>query len=251
MSIQSYGLVGIGAGLIGVLIGSSGGPDIEQIGMQMSDRLGAVEARLDGVADLKGDLGAMAQELAAMKEQLASPDESAAVLAALKSDTAGVAGQIGGLGSDIAAGMQALSDTIDKQGLALSSLSERVDAMGSDIAKGAMAAPEEVVAAVAPATAETSAPAAAPKGDAIAQALLDKIGETGLVMGVGETRELGGAKLFLSRMDGIAGEAHFRVIGGSPVSLGPFSGPVSVGDSCGLEAAGFHDGKVYLATTCN
>ncbi len=164
----------------------------------------------------------------------ALPEEEAARIAALEAKAAELAA------ADAAAA--ALGDRVAVMGEQMAQIVAAIQA-GAVAAPPAGAAPEE---AAAPGAAPEEA---APADDAdSAAALAAAVGETGLILSVGQTGPAGDGRIFLSRLDAEGMVARVLLVGTGPLELG--KDPVTIGNGCALSLAGIVERRAYIAVAC-
>jgi hypothetical protein len=203
---------------------------IEQGVAGLAESVATVRSAQAEAADARGE------RVAAMQERLA------ALSAALDEQGAAVSDAMEARGAErseraeaMAERLAALSATLEEQGAAIARLSEAVAAIG-------MAPAEAATAAVAEDAGEGAA-------EAVADAPATATPEADLALSFGDSADVEGTRIFLSRMSGT--DAVIRVAGLGDVTVGPASGSGALGNGCSLTLKGVMDRTAYLDTDCS
>jgi hypothetical protein len=199
---------------------------------------------------------ALAKRIAALETELAAKAPVAeAAPAAAAAPVAEAAPVVAALSEEEAARLAALEAKAAELAAATATteaLGDRVTVLGQQMAQivAAIQSGGAAPAATPAAPAADPAPAAAPaeaSADAGA-ALAAKIGETGLVLSVGQTGAAGDVRLFLSRVDAEANLVRVLVVGAGPQDVG--SDAVTLANGCAVSLAGVVERKAYIAVDC-
>jgi hypothetical protein len=213
-----------GALFLGVVIGAamnSGDDAALKVKRDLEARVEAAEsAAAAAIANAEAAANSGVERAAATVSELQGKLEAVAAEAAASSD----------------------AEMVDALNKRVQVLAEQMAAMISAMqAGGAMPAPAKPAAA--PAEAEASA-----EGDP--EALAAAIGESGLILAVGQTGAVEGARVFMSRIDAEAGAARLMVVGEGPTIIGGSDGAVTLSNGCVLTLEGVADRRAYISVAC-
>ncbi len=259
----SYVAVGLGAGVLGLIIGALSGDSVGKVETALGERISTIEEKFSAV---EAQVGEVQAQVAASDagEKIAGIEEGLEVeLAALREEIGTVGARIDGVASDVegvateAAAAAGLEGKLGELEGSVGTLGQTFESLASDIhlledkmaalSAGAVGATSEGGDAASATTGEAASEDEAPGP---ADALLEAIGEDGLVLSVGETGGVGDQRIFLSRVDGEAGEAKVMIVGKGTATLSTFGSGTDLGNGCTLEMAGSHDGQAYLKPVC-
>ncbi|MEM8622561.1 MAG: hypothetical protein AAGG47_03470 [Pseudomonadota bacterium] len=240
------------AAVFGFTVGVNTGKQDPRGLEEVEERLAAVEAQVVEAVSSAGAAKSAAEAAAETAVESASATDPA--VTALGEQIAGVAAGLAALrdgqetmvaaaagGADrveaLAGELAALSNAVEAQGAATTSVSEAVAAL----AARPVPAPVPAAEPAAPVLAE--APPAAPEAEAA------PMPEADLTLGFGQTAKVGDARVFLSRMKG--SDAILRVAGLGDVAVGPAGGAAALGNGCTLSLNAMIDRIAYLDYDCS
>lgn len=234
-------IVGI---VIGAAIGSRGGDEqramtkrIEALETQIAAQASAVENRL---AELTSDSGAED----AMAALTARVDEMAAAAEAAASATDSGAEET----------IAAINDRVNQMANQMAGMIGRITDMAANAPEAASEAAQdgaEAVAGAATSAADAVSGAAESAGDAVASAaerLAGMIGDDGVALRVGQSADLGGTRIFLSRVG--EEDARLFIPGRGAVDIGGGAEAVKLEDGCTLVLVGGAGRTAYLRPEC-
>ncbi|SDZ93153.1 hypothetical protein [Rubrimonas cliftonensis] len=244
-----------GALVVGALVGAAVASrnDGEQAAMER--RIVALEGQLAEAGDAGADAAAAAAQSAA--------DATASGLAALEtrvdtmaSETAdALAAAADTAGDATAESVAAVSDRVSVLAQQMAAIVGRIEEMGSAAAPGASsgaapeAAPEAAASEGGAASAEAEA-AAAPAPEPETEPETVVIPEGAIELAVGQTAQIGGSGVFLSRVDAEAQSAQVLIVGAGRATVSDQSDPVTLSDGCTLKLAVTMPRRAAFTTVC-
>lgn len=233
-----------GALVVGALVGSA-------VASRDDGEWAALERRimaLEGQAAEAGDSGADAAAAAAQSAADAAASGLAELQArvdAMASETAdALAAAADTAGDATADSVAAVGDRVSVLAQQMAAIVGRIEEMGSAATPGSAAAPA-ADAEAAPAEEEAAAaPAPAPEPETV------EIPEGAVEVAVGQTAQIGGTGVFLSRVDAEAGTAQVLIVGSGPATVSDGSDPVTLSDGCTLKLAVAMPRRAAFTTVC-
>lgn len=252
--------------LLGLIIGSTGGSDQEDLEQRLADLEASVSEKIEnaktetaaaisGVSDnhtvLSDSLTEVKASVSDVNSYLSKVESSIGDrLSSLESQNAvlgegqaAVGSQIAGIVDQLGTGLAVSADDL-KAGFK-SAMAEFHAERHGDSADSGTGGGDEAVAE--PAAAEAGAPEQVNSVDMAAAKLADKIGPDGLVLTAGETGSIGDGKLYISRVSDEGVNA--MIVGGDKVQISPYGGEVAVG-GCEASLEGIVGRSAYFKLDC-
>ena len=235
----------IGGLVIGIFLGagfSGGSGDLED---KLEEGLARIEGRFESMSGFQARLDELSETAKSLGDRIESVAGGSGDLAKKVDDySAAVNDQLAAAGNSITelAGKMdsAVAGLHGKMDDAMSHIGGKIESLSKSATTAAGSAVTQ------PAASDASAAAVA-AGLKEEDDLAEEIGDSGLILSVGQTGTVNDQKLFLSRL--AADGAHFLIVGKGNGITG-IHRALSLDNGCSVKLAGVAEGKGYFSTSC-